>query len=727
MRTQPQLRARPWASGPATLRRRTRSRPAILVLASLLTICFQVVLAAPAGAVPYTGGLSPTVFDGLADLNGDNEVTGRDDSNNFYGDTDIIDGALDCDAWAGANDGAAGDGAIDTNDDCTLIGIDGTVDGVTILVVDGAFQVSDGALPTVFNAGDPDNPDIGASDFAWSTINGRVDSNGNETISANDCTFGLIGQTIDVGLGDPTDGADVLGNTQTNTNPCGFGNPPDAADNGLVDLNSDGDITAADSCTTGCVLGHNLSAGVVQVEGAQSVAPPNAYSGGFSPTIVGGLADLNGDGVANGRDDSNAFYGDTHIIDGSLDCNAWSGDNDGSAGDGVINAADDCTLIGYDGTADGVTIEVVDGEFQAPDGPLPTVFNAAHPNNPDIGDSDFAWSAIGGRVDSDGNEFINANDCHFGLIGATVDAGLGDPTDGADILGNTQANTNPCGFANPPAAADNGLVDLNSDGDITAVDSCNNCFFGHDLDAGFVLKLSAETLDLTPATASNMVGDAHTVTAHVEDGTGTPVEGIVVRFTVTGANPMTGSAMTDALGDAAFVYTGASVGPDTIAAFADADNDGVKDAGDPEGTATKTWEERRCPGFAGDTRNQVVGTAAGETLTGTPGPDIICGLGGNDRLIGLGGNDVVISGGGNDIARGGDGNDRLRGGNGNDMLVGGNGADLLSGQAGRDTLLGERGSDTLLGGGGRDFINGGRGFDRCRGGPGRDVVRNCED
>ena len=728
MRKYPQVRARPRAPGPATDRPRGRNRPAILVLASLLTIYFQFVLAAPAGATPYTGGLSPTVFDGLADLNGDNEVTGRDDSNNFYGDTDIIDGALDCDSWIGANDGAAGDGVIDTDDDCTLVGFDGTVDGVTILVTDGTFQVSDGALPQVFNAGDPDNSDVGDSDFAWSAISGRIDSNGNETISANDCTFGLIGQTVDVGLGDPTDGADVLGNTQTNTNPCGFGSPPDAADNGLVDLNSDRDITAADSCTTGCVLGHNLSAGVVQAEGAQSVAPPNAYSGGFSPTIVGGLADLNGDGVVNGRDDSNAFYGDTDIIDGSLDCNAWTGDNDGSVGDGVVDSADDCTLIGYDGTSNGVTIEVVDGEFQAPDGPLPTVFNAAHPNNPDVGDSDFAWSAIGGRVDSDGNEFINANDCHFGLIGAAVDAGLGDPTDGADVLGNTQADTNPCGFANPPAAADNGLVDLNSDGDITAADSCNNCFFGHDLDAGFVLELSAETLDLAPATATNDVGDEHTVTAHVEDGEGAPVENIVVQFTVTGANPMTGSATTDALGDAEFAYAGMNEGDDTISAFADVDDDGVKDPGEPGDTAAKTWVvPPSCPGFAGDPRNQVVGSPAGETLTGTPGRDIICGLGGDDIMIGLGGNDLILGGRGDDVARGGEGNDRLRGGRGDDRLVGGVGADLLSGQAGSDTLLGGRGGDTLLGGGGGDFINGGPGNDGCRGGPGVDVIRNCED
>ncbi len=144
-------------------------------------------------------------------------------------------------------------------------------------------------------------------------------------------------------------------------------------------------------------------------------------TGGFSPSIVSGRADLNGDGLANGRDDANAFYGDTHIIDGMLDCDAWTFvANDGDAGDGAITSADDCSLVGYDGTPDGVTIDVVDGEFQVANGPLPTVFNAGEPNNPDVGDSDFAWSSIDGRVDSNGDETINGEECHFGLIGLLV-------------------------------------------------------------------------------------------------------------------------------------------------------------------------------------------------------------------------------------------------------------------------------------------------------------------
>ena len=165
-------------------------------------------------------------------------------------------------------------------------------------------------------------------------------------------------------------------------------------------------------------------------------ADAGALTGGFSPTIVGEGADLDGNGVVNGSDDANAFYGDTSIIDGKLDCDAWAAvANRGDAGSGTITAADDCSLVGYDGTPDGVTIEVVNGAFQVGNGPLPTVFNATTPSNADIGDSDFAWSAIDGRVDSNGNEVIDGDDCHFGVVGKVIDAGLGDPTDGADVLG----------------------------------------------------------------------------------------------------------------------------------------------------------------------------------------------------------------------------------------------------------------------------------------------------
>jgi len=265
----------------STMRLGTVRRRVSVLGVFLLALYMPVTLAAPAGATSFTGGFSPTIVSGKADLNGDGVVNGRDDANAFYGDTHIIDGQLDCDAWGAiANAGTAGDGAIGGADDCSLVGYDGTPDGVTIDVLNGLFQAADGRLPNVFNAGDPANPDVGASDFAWSTIDGRVDSNGDEAITGDDCHFGLIGEANDVGLGDATDGADILGNPGANE--CGFSPAPNTADNGLVDLNDDADITSLDSCTDGCFFGHDVTLGKVQ-------APPECpgYVGDPRNDVIG--------------------------------------------------------------------------------------------------------------------------------------------------------------------------------------------------------------------------------------------------------------------------------------------------------------------------------------------------------------------------------------------------------------------------------------------------------
>jgi IPT/TIG domain len=277
--------------------RRDRRHPrlAVAIFTGAL-VAFQaigLVGAQTASAAVFTGGFSPKIFSGGADLNGDGVVTGRDDSQDFFGETDIIDGKLDCNAWGTAagdeNDGTAGDLVINASDDCSLVAYDGTSDGVTITVTDGAFGWPIGtALPTVYNAANPDSPGVHAADFAWSTILGKVDSNGNEVIDDDDCTFGLIGQTVDVGLGDPTDGADILGSDPL----CGFAVAPASTLDGLVDLNSDVAITSADTCTNGCFFGHNVTLGLVQVEGSTSA--PTITS--FSPTSgpVGATVTING-------------------------------------------------------------------------------------------------------------------------------------------------------------------------------------------------------------------------------------------------------------------------------------------------------------------------------------------------------------------------------------------------------------------------------------------------
>jgi hypothetical protein len=281
-----------------------------------------------------------------------------------------------------------------------------------------------------------------------------------------------------------------------------------------------------------------------------------AFTGGLSPTIIAGGADLNGDGVVNGRDDSNEFFGDTSIIDGHLDCDTWGATkNAGTAGSGTITAADDCTLLGYDGTASGVTISVTDGVFGWPSGTaLPTVYpDPATPFNPGVAGAKFAWSTIGGLVDSNGDEKIDGEDCHFGLIGETVDAGFGEPTDGADVLGNLGANQ--CGFATAPAVADNGKVDLNNSVTIDSSDTCTNgCFFGHNVTSGIVQGGGAAPTITSFTPTAGPVGTTVTITGtNLTGATSVKFNGVSATITSNTATQIVTK-----------VPTGATTGPITV-------------------------------------------------------------------------------------------------------------------------------------------------------------------
>ena len=98
------------------------------------------------------------------------------------------------------------------------------------------------------------------------------------------------------------------------------------------------------------------------------------------------------------------------------------------------------------------------------------------------------------------------------------------------------------------------------------------------------------TLTLEPQADTNTVDDQHCVTATVRDAFGNPTPGITVRFSVSGSVNTSGSATTNAAGEAEFCYTGPGLpGADVITAYADTDDDGVRDADEPQDTAAKTW------------------------------------------------------------------------------------------------------------------------------------------
>lgn len=113
------------------------------------------------------------------------------------------------------------------------------------------------------------------------------------------------------------------------------------------------------------------------------------------------------------------------------------------------------------------------------------------------------------------------------------------------------------------------------------------------LDEAFAAKIAdfgpPATLTLAPDAASSPVGTQHCVTATVQDAAGNAVRSLTVRFSVTGANTISGSARTDATGNAAFCYTGTNVGNDAITAFADTNNNSAQNPGEPGDTATNTW------------------------------------------------------------------------------------------------------------------------------------------
>ena len=103
------------------------------------------------------------------------------------------------------------------------------------------------------------------------------------------------------------------------------------------------------------------------------------------------------------------------------------------------------------------------------------------------------------------------------------------------------------------------------------------------------VEISAITgIEISPLSAENAVGDDHEVWATIAPRVG----GVPVRFEVV-SGPNSGLSATvvgDSRGRAHFAYVGdGGPGTDVIAAWVDANDNGVLDDGDPQALATKEW------------------------------------------------------------------------------------------------------------------------------------------
>jgi hypothetical protein len=92
------------------------------------------------------------------------------------------------------------------------------------------------------------------------------------------------------------------------------------------------------------------------------------------------------------------------------------------------------------------------------------------------------------------------------------------------------------------------------------------------------------SLMLAPTAQTATVGGQACVTGTVRDASGSPIPNVTVRFSVTvnssQGTPATGSAATDANGQARFCYSGQLPGTDTVKAFGDSNNNGSQDPGE---------------------------------------------------------------------------------------------------------------------------------------------------
>jgi hypothetical protein len=233
--------------------------------------------------------------------------------------------------------------------------------------------------------------------------------------------------------------------------------------------------------------------------------------------------------------------------------------------------------------------------------------------------SKFAWSAIDGRVDPNGDEAIDGDDCHFGLIGDEVDAGFGDPKDRADVLGKSL----PGPRLRVPNASEHSRQRARG----------SERRLGH-----HVRRLVLERLLLRPRS-----GAGQGAGAGVPRLRGRPAEprGRHVR-----ARHLVGTA-----------------GADIICAFG--------------GNDTLIGRGGNDLLLGGGGADVLAGRGGADSLRGGTGADILRGGDRSDVLRGGGGNDSLFGNRGGDRLFGNGGNDHLDGGPGIDTGVGGAGFDTF--------------------------------------------------
>jgi hypothetical protein len=102
-------------------------------------------------------------------------------------------------------------------------------------------------------------------------------------------------------------------------------------------------------------------------------------------------------------------------------------------------------------------------------------------------------------------------------------------------------------------------------------------------------------LQLHPTNAGAPQGVPVNIAATAVDTNGQPYAGRTLRWTTTGVNPGSGSAILGAAGGAVITDPGTNAGADTIVAFVDFNNNGVREGAEPQASALATFVDNIDP------------------------------------------------------------------------------------------------------------------------------------
>lgn len=156
--------------------------------------------------------------------------------------------------------------------------------------------------------------------------------------------------------------------------------------------------------------------------------------------------------------------------------------------------------------------------------------------------------------------FINVIAPNSALAGTTLD---GAPIPAADFtaIGST-------GFSAAQEAVSSGSHTLGGPLPFGIFSYGYGSFDNYSYTGGFSVSPVAlvTSVTLTPKSAAQQIGQQQCLKVAVGDQNGNPLTGIRVDFSITGVNPTTGFATTDATGTATFCYTGQNPGSDSVTA-----------------------------------------------------------------------------------------------------------------------------------------------------------------